>query len=70
MLFIMAAAMASCKKDSSTEVCYQCRDFNGAPLQKYCGSSEDDAYSQAEGAQLNGVTVTTKAYFLANCTRQ
>jgi hypothetical protein len=66
----LVTAISSCKKDSSSEICYQCKDMNGAPLHKICGSSEDDAYEQAEGSQINGVTITSKAYFLANCPRE
>jgi len=64
----MITAMASCKKES-TSVCYQCKDLNNNPLNKYCGSNEDEAYQNALQGGINGNTNFTKPEFLQQCPR-
>ena len=53
ILCLASLTFTSCKKETNN-VCYQCMDFTGSPLNQYCGSNEADAYSNARTGGING----------------
>lgn len=59
-------ALTSCKKESNTDGCWECRDHIGNPLQTICAGSEQEAYDKS-GA-INGQH--TIANFRQYCTKK